>query len=150
MVDMTDREVVDEAVKKLRSIFGDDVPSPTQFIVKNWLKDEFAKGAYSYDRPDAFYPRWYLGKSLPGRFAPDNRLIFAGEATSEPSFGTTHGAIFEGQRAGAEVLENLLYEEDSEGLIAVFQTVLETFNDFLDAFTELIRIVTALFSTEGE
>ena len=51
---MTDEEIVAEAVAKLRSVFN-NVPDPSDFIVKNWLTDEFSKGSFSYEQVGGFF-----------------------------------------------------------------------------------------------
>ena len=106
MMNKTDDEVVEIAMESLRSIF-EDAPDPDQTLVHNWLRDEFAQSAYSYDQEDAFYARLAYGQPLPGRGAEKARLHFAGEATSQFYFGLISGAVFEGERAGYDVAEHL-------------------------------------------
>lgn len=98
MMDMTDEEIVEEAVQKLRSVFG-NVTEPSKYIVKNWVADEFTKGAYSSNLEEYYWSRFYLSKPLPGEEARNARLYFAGEGTSPNWYGTVQGAIFEGERA---------------------------------------------------
>jgi len=115
MIDMTDEDIMNEALDKLRSIF-DDVPEPTKYIVHNWLSDEFAKSAYSYNQEDYYYSRWYLRQSLPGpRWDLANaRLHFAGEGTSDAYYGLIQGAIWEGERAAYDVERRLDFISNSD------------------------------------
>ena len=51
-----------------------------------------------------------MGKGLPGLRGRDDvnlRLHFAGEASSSSSFGLVQGAIYEGERAGNDVVDYL-------------------------------------------
>jgi hypothetical protein len=75
------------------------VPKPDGFIRSNWAADPFSLGSTSYipsgASPDA---REALGQSV------DDRLFFAGEATSTEYPGTLNGAQASGTRAAADVL----------------------------------------------
>jgi len=126
MMNMTDEEVATEAVEKLRSVYGDEnVPNPSNFLVKNWLNDENIRGAYSYTKPGNYFPRYYLKRSLPGLRPPNNILNFAGEATSEDQAGTVHGAVQEGKRAARGAISNLIYNPGPIGLRGLIQMLLD-------------------------
>jgi monoamine oxidase len=75
------------------------VPDPDGFVVTRWRADPFAVGSYSYlavgSTPD---DRRALAAPV------DDRLFFAGEATSVAHPATVHGAVTSGERAAAEVL----------------------------------------------
>jgi hypothetical protein len=75
------------------------VPAPDGFIRSNWAADPFSLGSTSYipssASPDA---REALGQSV------DDRVFFAGEATSTEYPGTLNGAQASGSRAAADVL----------------------------------------------
>ena len=134
-MNMTDEEIAAEAVTKLRSIFGAEVPDPTKSIVQNWLKDEFSKSAYSYNIVDGYYARSALSRSLPGDITEgnekkDSRLHFAGEATSEYYYGLLQGAVYEGTRAASAVVEALKKEVEKE---------VDDFVKFLSCIIELIK-----------
>lgn len=94
-----DRDIVSDAMKTLRTIFGQHIPDPTDFQITRWASDPFARGSYSFNalgsNPDM---RDDLGKSV------DGRIFFAGEATDRRYFGTVHGAYFSGIRAAREIL----------------------------------------------
>jgi monoamine oxidase len=74
------------------------VTEPAAFLRSNWSEDQFARGALSFV---------YVGSSTIHREALatpiDNRVFFAGEATSIDNPGTVAGARASGTRAAAEV-----------------------------------------------
>ena len=68
----------------------------------NWLRDPFARGAYSY--------MLVGGSDAPAKLARplERTLFFAGEAADpEGRTGTVHGAISSGRRAAAQVIRTL-------------------------------------------
>jgi len=70
--------------KRLRPLFG-----------SAWGRDPYALGAYSFARPGDAGARAVLAASV------DDRLFFAGEATSTHDYSTAHGAF----RTGVEAAE---------------------------------------------
>ena len=79
---------------KLRSIAGHQaIRAPTHSIVSAWDGDAWIKGAYSCARPDAADLRSTLARPI------DNRIYFAGEATSSDYFASVHGACISGREA---------------------------------------------------
>jgi monoamine oxidase len=73
----------------------------TPLAASSWRADEFARGSYSYARPGHADDRIVLAAPV------DNRLFFAGEATSPNFFSTVHGAFETGTRAAEEALVSL-------------------------------------------
>lgn len=73
----------------------------TPLAASSWRADPFARGSYSYARPGHADDRAMLAAPV------DDRLFFAGEATSLNFFSTVHGAYETGLRAAAEVLKAL-------------------------------------------
>ena len=134
-----DEQVVEEAVSVLRSYFGDDkVPDPSNYIVTNWLNDEFTLGAYSYHQ---------VGSNQNTRnelFAPlDDRLYFAGEATSCSHAGFTHGALISGVDAVNAMMGNELIDGEC------FSIETRVFNLFGDCIKQLFDNVLNLLSGIG-
>lgn len=88
-----------EVLAVLRDMFGQDkVPDPIDFTYPRWSLEPWAYGSYS---------NWPPGTSLEmheNLRANVGRLYFAGEATSAEYFGFLHGAYFEGQKVGMEVV----------------------------------------------
>lgn len=96
-----DDEVVADVLGVLRSMYGADaVPPPLQTHVTHWAADPWARGAYSY---------FAVGnpRNITAMLAePHDRVLFAGEATSEYP-ATVLGAHLSGRRE-AERLAGLL------------------------------------------
>ena len=70
--------------------------------VRDWLRDPYALGSYSFTRPGGWSQRAVLATPT------EDRLHFAGEATAEaPHYQTVHGAYTSGRRAAREVLSAL-------------------------------------------
>ena len=145
MAQMTDEEIVKEAVEKLRSIFG-NIPEPSKYILQNWLTDEFTKGAYSSNQVKYYYSRYYLRESLPGSNEdPGNaRLHFAGEGTSTGYFGLIQGAIWEGERAGEEVARRL--DTSRLGALSLLQRIVIFFQDLISLLSPISSFITSFFS----
>lgn len=86
----------DELVNMLGSQWRDRL---TPIAVSSWEQDPYALGSYSHALPGHWDKRAVLARPM------DNRLFFAGEATSPHFFSTAHGAHESGERAVAEVLQ---------------------------------------------
>lgn len=66
--------------------------------VRDWLKDPYSHGSYSFTCPGGAMARSILATPIEG-------LHFAGEATAAPPhYQTVHGAYLSGRRAGREIL----------------------------------------------
>ncbi len=64
----------------------------------HWSRDPFARGSYSHALPGHADKRAVLAAPV------NDRLFFAGEATSPDFFTTAHGAQESGMRAANEVM----------------------------------------------
>ena len=73
----------------------------TPLAASSWRADPFARGSYSYAKPGHADDRAVLAAPV------DNRIFFAGEATSLNFFSTVHGAWESGIRAAEEALASL-------------------------------------------
>ena len=95
----SDDEIVADAMRMLRVIFGRRIPDPDGSRITRWASDPFAGGSYSFNAlgstPDM---RDELARSIAGR------LHLAGEAAHREHFGTVHGAYLSGLRAAQDVL----------------------------------------------
>jgi monoamine oxidase len=79
---------------KLREAAGHKaVPDPVHHIVSAWDQDAWVKGAYSCARPGAAGQRSILARPI------DERIYFAGEATSSDAYASVHGACISGRDA---------------------------------------------------
>lgn len=85
---LSDAEIIADAIASLRSIFGDEVPEPSDYVITRWGQDPFAYGSYAHVKPGSDTSvRQDLAVPL------RNLLFFAGEATSARYPGTVHGAF---------------------------------------------------------
>ncbi len=88
--------MVDFALEKLKTMFGAGI---ARHLVKTactaWGGDPYIRGGYSAARPGHAHRRADLAAPI------DDRLFFAGEATSIDSYATAHGAYLTGIAAAA-------------------------------------------------
>jgi monoamine oxidase len=90
------------ATDELAALRGNDIRKHlTPLAASSWRADEFARGSYSYAKPGHADDRAVLAAPV------DNRIFFAGEATSPNFFSTVHGAYETGTRAAEEALASL-------------------------------------------
>jgi monoamine oxidase len=88
----------EELVSMLGSVWRDRLKP---LVVSGWAQDPFATGAYSHALPGHWDKRAVLAAPV------NDRLFFAGEATSLHLFSTAHGAYESGERAAQEALAAL-------------------------------------------
>jgi monoamine oxidase len=89
-----EKATIDFILGKLRDLTGQQsVPDPTQSIVSAWDGDDWVKGAYSCAQPGAADQRTVLARPI------DDRIYFAGEATSSNYYASVHGACISGSEA---------------------------------------------------
>jgi len=85
-----EEELMKLAMVPLRRIFGEDIPNPKRTHATKWNVDEFSYGIYSFNKvghSPSFRKR--LKEPI------DDKIFFAGEATSSKFWGTLHGEHFE-------------------------------------------------------
>ncbi|MBE9070046.1 FAD-dependent oxidoreductase [Leptolyngbya cf. ectocarpi LEGE 11479] len=96
----SDQEIVADAMGVLRIIYGNDIPDPESWQVTRWAADPFARCSYSFNAVGANVDaRTTLAKTI------NNRLFFAGEATSEDYPATVHGAYLSGIDAATAITD---------------------------------------------
>ena len=84
---------------ELAGILGNDIRRRiSPLAATGWLTDPWSRGSYSYALPGHAGDRAVLAAPV------DNRLFFAGEATSPNFFSTAHGAYISGVAAAEAVL----------------------------------------------
>lgn len=85
---------IDYLEQKLRAVFGSEITKhATAHIVTAWRGDPWVKGAYTAAQPGQAHQRAKLFEPI------DERIYFAGEATSTEFFSTAHGAYLSGAAA---------------------------------------------------
>lgn len=93
-----ERAALDLVVAQLRHLLGEAVSlEPQRHVVTAWDGDAWTRGSYSYAKPGMAAQRDQLRESL------DDKVFFAGEATSKEHFATVHGAYFSAQDVLAQV-----------------------------------------------
>jgi monoamine oxidase len=94
------QQVENEAMRVLRTIYGNAIPDPERTIITRWNADQHTLGAYSHIPPGA-RGRDYRKLALPS----GNRLFWAGEATIKRYPQTVAGAYLSGQRAARQIID---------------------------------------------
>jgi monoamine oxidase len=95
--DAGDGAISAQAIDEIVSFLGNDFRRKLKPLKESrWAHDPFARGSYSHARPGHAGKRAILATPV------DDRLFFAGEATSPNFFSTAHGAHDSGERAARE------------------------------------------------
>src|SRR5215469_12137485 len=90
------------AAGELARLFGSDIRRQLAPLASTaWLQDPWARGSYSHALPGHAEDRAVLAAPV------DNRVFFAGEATSPDFFSTAHGAYISGLAAAEAALASL-------------------------------------------
>lgn len=107
----SDTELVSRATAIVREMSGVDGPEPIESRVTRWREDPMARGSYVY------LPVGTSADDLDTLAAPvGERLLFAGEATSNVYSGYVHGAVVSGMREASRLLGGAEVRLDS-GLV---------------------------------
>ncbi len=89
---------VDAARREIASAYGSDIGAGlTPIVATGWALDPLSLGSYSHALPGHADARAILATPI------EERIFFAGEATSPHFFSTAHGAYEEGLRAARAV-----------------------------------------------
>ncbi|GKY97992.1 hypothetical protein MPSEU_000757300 [Mayamaea pseudoterrestris] len=97
---LSDDEILSEALQSLQSMFGVAIPEPFAFTITRWGQDDYSLGSYSFYKVGSEpKDRKNLGASLGGR------LYFAGEACHLKYASTTHGALLSGMAVAKRAVE---------------------------------------------
>jgi monoamine oxidase len=88
-----------QAIEEIAALLGSHFRTRLKPLAESrWAHDPFARGSYSHALPGHAGDRAVLAAAV------DERLFFAGEATSPNFFSTAHGARDSGERAAREVM----------------------------------------------
>ena len=96
----SDAEIVADAMRTLRTLYGSAIPAPSDWQITRWGNDPYARGAYSYNKLGATPD---LRDALASNVG--SSLLFAGEATERQYFQSVHGAYLSGLRAANTILQ---------------------------------------------
>lgn len=95
-----DAEVVAEVMRRLRIMYGKDIPNPLDTLVTRWGQDPFSAGSYSYLKAgSSIVDVEKVGEPVEGC------IFFAGEHTSTDRFGYVDGAYVSGLREAKRIIE---------------------------------------------
>lgn len=95
-----DVQIVEQGMKMLRLIFGNDIPQPTACHFTRWLSDPWAMGSYSYTSIHTRPGDRDLYAAPVG-----DKLFFCGEATINEGYGTVHAALESGAETAQRIFE---------------------------------------------
>lgn len=97
---MSDAQITTEIMSHLKSIYGNNISNPIQFLRTKWGSNINSFGSYSFA----------TNGSGPLNFdtlsnAVNNKLFFAGEHTERDYRGTVHGAYLSGIREADKIID---------------------------------------------
>ena len=96
---MTDIQIINEIMIHLKSIYGNNIPNPTNFLRTKWGQNINSFGAYTYATNGSTSINFdTLAQEL------NNKLFFAGEHTERDYRGTVHGAYLSGLREAEKII----------------------------------------------
>ena len=82
-------------------LFGENIPNPDSFLITRWGLEPYILGSYSAPghNQDDLKLRTELANPI------ENKIFFAGEATSVNEYGFTHSALNTGLREAKKIKE---------------------------------------------
>ena len=96
---MIDSQVINEIMLNLKSIYGNNIPNPTNFLRTKWGQNINSFGAYSYATNGSTSADFdTLANEV------NNKIFFAGEHTQREYRGTVHGAYLSGIREADKII----------------------------------------------
>jgi len=97
---MTDNQIIREIMLNLKSIYGNDIPNPSNFLRTKWGQNINSYGAYSYPTNGSTSADFdTLANEV------NNKVFFAGEHTEREYRGTVHGAYLSGIREADKIID---------------------------------------------
>ena len=97
---MTDSQIINEIMLNLKSIYGNSIPNPTNFLRTKWGQNINSFGAYSYPTNGSTSADFdTLANEI------NNKVFFAGEHTEREYRGTVHGAYLSGIREADKIID---------------------------------------------
>lgn len=96
---MPDSQIINDIMLNLKSIYGNNIPNPTNFLRTKWGQNINSFGAYSYPTNGSTSADFdILANEV------NNKVFFAGEHTERDYRGTVHGAYLSGIREADKII----------------------------------------------
>lgn len=96
---MTNNQIINEIMLNLKSIYGNSIPNPTNFLRTKWGQNINSFGAYAYPTNGSTSANFdTLANEI------NNKIFFAGEHTEREYRGTVHGAYLSGIREADKII----------------------------------------------
>ncbi|KAK3094971.1 hypothetical protein FSP39_008532 [Pinctada imbricata] len=107
MEKLSEDEVTENVMTVLRTFLRrDDLPTPVKLIRTRWGNNPSVLGSYSFVKVgSSTQDIRYLREPTSATCSEKPVLLFAGEATHESFYSTTHGAFLSGQREAQRILD---------------------------------------------
>jgi monoamine oxidase len=99
---MTENEIIGNIMMNLKSIYGNSIPNPTDFLRTKWGQNINSFGAYSYSTNGSTSADFDIMAN-----EINNKVFFAGEHTEREYRGTVHGAYLSGIREADKIIDLL-------------------------------------------
>jgi monoamine oxidase len=96
---MSDNQIISEVMAQLKTIYGNNIPNPTNMLRTKWGQNINTFGAYSFatnGTTSADFDTMAI--------EINNKLFFAGEHTERDYRGTVHGAYLSGIREADKII----------------------------------------------
>ena len=97
---MSDAQITTEIMSHLKSIYGNNISSPIQFLRTKWGSNINSFGSYSFATNGSGSLNFDTLSN-----AVSNKLFFAGEHTERDYRGTVHGAYLSGIREADKIID---------------------------------------------
>lgn len=106
MMEQASEDEIKCAIKTvLQKYLGVEVPVPRNIIKTTWHSNPYFRGSYSYVKVGASVRDiQILAEPVVNKSSQKPILLFAGEATEQNFYSTTHGALLSGQREADRIL----------------------------------------------
>jgi monoamine oxidase len=96
---MTDSQIINEIMLNLKSIYGNSIPNPTNFLRTKWGQNINSYGADSYPTNGSTSADFDILSN-----EVNNKVFFAGEHTIREYRATVHGAYLSGIREANKII----------------------------------------------
>jgi lysine-specific histone demethylase 1 len=94
-----DETIITQVMNSLKRAFSQQEFQLEHYIISRWTQDEFARGSYSFFKPNSNSETM----KLLAKECAENRLLWAGEHTSNGA--SVHTAFATGQREAQKILQ---------------------------------------------